>query len=249
MSPWGEKAALVAYEKATGKVVWTTPKPKDVLPDYQSPVPMTLGGRDMILASGKHGYLIGVDAGTGRELFHYSYGTNLTNGAWTVPSPDVIGDGRVFVTSGYGQGSAMLKVEPDGNGYKIVELWANKNMGSKCAQALVWDGFIYGNSFDNDGRGLRCLSLDGQLKWDSKTASQRTFDLGSLLIADGLIYIIDGTNGDLYMVEATPDGYKQLGKASLLRPPEVWAPPAFKDGKLVIRDMHKMVCLDVTAAK
>jgi len=28
---------------------------------------------------------------------------------------------------------------------------------------------------------------------------------------------------------------------------EDWAPLAFKDGKLVVRDMHKMFCLDVTA--
>ena len=69
--PWGKKAALVAYEKATGKVAWTTPNPKGVSEEYQSPIPMTLGGRDMILATGQQGYLIGVDAKTGKQLFEY----------------------------------------------------------------------------------------------------------------------------------------------------------------------------------
>ena len=245
MAPWGKKAAVVAYEKGTGKVVWTTPNPKGVALEYQSPVPMTLGGRDMILASGHGGYLIGVDARTGKQLFDYDGYPKKGN---TIPSPVVVGDGRIFLTGGYGAGSVMIKAEPEGNDYKVTELWKNNNMGSKCAQALLWNGFIYGNSADAGG-GLRCLTLDGQVKWDSKIARERVFDLGGLIIADGLIYIIDGTNGDLYMVEATPDGYKQLGKASLLRPPEPWAPAAFKDGKLVIRDMHKMVCLDVAAAQ
>ena len=50
------------------------------------------------------------------------------------------------------------------------------------------------------------------------------------------------------MAEASPSGYKELGRTKMLAPPEPWAPPAFKDGKLVIRDMHKIYCLDVTAA-
>jgi len=246
VAPWGKKAALVAYEKATGHVVWTTPNPKGVALEYQSPVTMTLGGRDMVLATGHQGYLIGVDAKTGKQLFDYD---GFPKKGSNIPSPVVIGDGRIFITGGYGAGGAMIQVEPEGTGYKVAELWKNGNMGSKCAQALLWKGFIYGNSFDDNGRGLRCLTLDGQAKWDSKDSTGKNFNLGYLIIADGLIYIIDGANGDLYMAEATPDGYKPLGKASFLRPPEPWAPLAFKDGKLVIRDMHKMVCLDVTAAK
>ena len=56
-------------------------------------------------------------------------------------------------------------------------------------------------------------------------------------------------NGGLYMAEATPEGYKELGNASLFSPPEPWAPMSFKDGKLIARDMHKLVCLDLTVGK
>jgi outer membrane protein assembly factor BamB len=248
MAPWGKKAAVVAYEKATGKVVWTTPNPRGVELEYQSPVSMTVGGRDIILATGRKGYLIGVDARTGKELFSYDGFVTPASSCWNIPSPVVVGEGRVFMTGGYGEGCVMLKIGPAGDRFKVTQLWKNQNMGSKCAQALPWNGFIYGNSADVGG-GLRCLSPEGQIRWDSKAASQRSFDLGNLIIADGLIYIIDGGNGDLYMAEATPDAYRQLGRASFLRPPEPWAPPAFKDGKLVIRDMHKMFCLDVAAAK
>ena len=95
--PWGKKAALVAYEKATGKVAWTTPNPKDVGEEYQSPILMKLDGRDMILANGMQGYLIGVDAKTGKQLWEHQVWPR-GNGWWEIPSPEVIGDGRIFMT-------------------------------------------------------------------------------------------------------------------------------------------------------
>jgi len=256
MMPWGRKAALVAYEKATGNVVWTTPNPKGVNQEYQSPMLMKFDGADMILATGPDGYLIGADAKTGCQLWEqevYPKGKMWAH----IPSPLPIGDGRIFITGGYSCGSIMFKLtrltdeekfkpENQGRQYKITKLWANKNMGTKCAQALLYDGYLYGNSADVGG-GLRCVTLDGQVKWDSKN-NQRTFETGNLIIADGLIFIVQGQTGELVMAEASPDGYKELGGAPMLAPPEPWAPPAFKDGKLVIRDMHNIYCLDVTAA-
>lgn len=252
--PWGRKAVLVAYEKATGKVAWATPNLKGVEEEYESPILMKFDGRDIVLALGMQGYLIGVDAKTGAQLFEHLVYSKSGNGWWDIPSPLPIGDGRIFFTNGYGRGAVMLKLarltdeeklrpENHGRQYTVTQLWANKNMGSKCAQALLYDGYIYGNSSDVGG-GLRCITLDGQIKWDSKVG----FDLGNLIIADGLIYIVQGGDGKLCMAEASPDGYKELARAPILATPEPWAPLAFKDGKLVVRDMHKIYCLDVTAA-
>jgi outer membrane protein assembly factor BamB len=243
--PWGKKGALAALDKASGRPVWVTPNPKGVEEEYQSPVPMTLDGQDMILAAGRQGFLIGVDAMTGRQLWEYN---GFPKTGWQIPSPTPIGDGRIFLTGGYGAGCVMIKVERDGTQYKVTELYKNKNMGTKCAQALLWDGYLYGNSADVGG-GLRCLTLDGQIKWDSKQSGGGTFDLGNMIIADGLIYIINGGNGDITMAEASPDGYKQLGRAHMLAPPEPWAPLVFSNGKLIVRDMHKMYCLDATASQ
>ena len=253
--PWGKKAVLVAYEKATGKVAWATPNLKGVEEEYESPILMKFNGRDMVLALGMQGYLVGADAKTGEQLFeHLVYAAGKT--WWDVPSPLPIGDGRIFFTAGYGHGSVMLKVARaageanPGRQYEVTQLWANKTMGSKCAQALLWDGYIYGNSFNVAG-GLRCITLDGQIKWDSFNArgkNKAKFNLGCLLIADGLIYIFHGGNGVLCMAEASPAGYRELGRAPVLALPGPWAPLAFKDGELVVRDMHNIFCLDVTAA-
>jgi outer membrane protein assembly factor BamB len=238
--PWGKKAALAALDKATGRVVWTTPNPNGVVQEYQSPVPMKLDGRDVILATGRHGYLVGADAETGRQLFEYD---RFPKVGWDIPSPLPVGGGRIFMTSGYGAGCVMLKVEREGELYKVTELFRNMSMGSVCAQPLLYGGYIYGNS-SNTGGGLRCLTLDGKVVWDSKKGRGPTFDNGAVLIADGLIYAIDGRKGDLYMAEAVPGGYHQLGEAPLLAPPEPWAPLAIADGRLLARDCHKLYCLD-----
>ena len=251
--PWGRKAALVAYEKATGNVVWTTPNPKGVNQEYQSPIPMKGDGCDMILAAGKQGYLIGVDAKTGKQLWEYD-AFPKGDRWWDIPSPTVIGDGRIFMTAGYKLGCVMLKLdqmmsipETPVAPFKVTEVWRNKSMGSKCAQTLLYDGYLYGNSSDVGG-GLRCVTPDGRVKWDSKD-NQRTFNLGNLIIADGLIFIMQGQTGELVMAEASPDGYKELGHARFLTDGEDWAPLVFKDGKLVLRDQHNLVCLDLTVGK
>ncbi len=106
--PWGKKAALVALDRRTGKPVWATPNPKGIVQEYESPVPMTLDGQDMILATGRRGYLIGVDAKTGSQLWEYG---GFPKVGWHIPSPLPIGDGRIFMTGGYGAGCVMLKVE------------------------------------------------------------------------------------------------------------------------------------------
>ena len=156
-----------------------------------------------------------------------------------------IGDGRIFFTGGYGQGCVMLKVERPGRPGTKSPTLGEQEHGLQV----------------RPGAALERLHLRQQLRRGRRAAVHHAgrpdqvglqgsgqFDLGCLIIADGLIYIIHGGNGDMYMAEASPDGYKQLGRAPLLARPEPWAPLAFKDGKLVIRDMHRIICLDVTAA-
>ncbi len=99
----------------------------------------------MILALGRQGYMLGVDARTGAPLWEY---TGFPRKGNSIPSPLPIGDGRIFLTSGYGAGCAMVSVEAAGGQYRVTELFKNKNMGTTCAQALLWDGYIYGNSAD-----------------------------------------------------------------------------------------------------
>ena len=109
---------------------------------------------------------------------------------------------------------------------------------------------LYVQSFDayhsNENNGLACLDRDGRLEW--KTGPAETFDYGNLLIADGMIYVINGKSGELSLVEATPAGYRLLARHDVVPgdgQSKIWAPMALADGKLIIRDNTHLVCLDV----
>ena len=49
----------------------------------------------------------------------------------------------------------------------------------------------------------------------------------------------------LRLLEAGTTGYNELASAAALGGEEVWGPMALSDGKLVLRDLTKMICLDV----
>jgi outer membrane protein assembly factor BamB len=89
-----------------------------------------------------------------------------------------------------------------------------------------------------------CLNPDtGQRVWTSGT--ETNFELGSYLICDGVILALDGETGTLFMLEASPNGYKELAKAKVLPGHFAWAPMALVEGRLLLRDETKMFCLDL----
>ena len=95
-----------------------------------------------------------------------------------------------------------------------------------------------------------CLGLDGKVVWESPVVSgnrkdTRTFGLGGFLLADGMFYILDGDTGMLRLVEANVKEYKELASAQILQGGDVWGPIAISNGKMVVRDMGQMVCLQV----
>jgi hypothetical protein len=85
------------------------------------------------------------------------------------------------------------------------------------------------------------MSLDGEILWS--TGRKPNFDRGGFILADDKLYVMHGTRGDLYLVQSSSEGYKELGKANLLKRSLVWAPMALSEGKLVIRDQKQIKCV------
>jgi outer membrane protein assembly factor BamB len=80
--------------------------------------------------------------------------------------------------------------------------------------------------------------------WQSDPGQQ--FGLGPFLLADGK-FIAVNDSGLLRMIEASPDKYRLLGQAQILKGRESWGPLAIAGGRLLARDLQRMVCLDVGA--
>jgi outer membrane protein assembly factor BamB len=182
--------------------------------------------------------IVGVRASDGKLLWELPWTAKTA----VAPSPTPIGDGRVFITSGYNVGSLMLKIEPDGDGFKAVKLYdiGAEDFESDCHTMVLYKDHLFGV----DKRGfLTCLSLDGKIVW--KHEGDYKFGLGNWLLADGMLFVIEGDTGMLRLIDADPAGYKPLAEAKLLSGGDVWAPIAYFDGKMIIRDLNKMLCIQV----
>lgn len=161
-----------------------------------------------------------------------------------IPNVTEIGDGRLFITGGYEAGSAMILVDKGGDSYTVNELYKTDDFGTHCHPPVLREGHLYAHCTTNSRRdGMVCMDLDGKVQW--KTGRSPVFDKGGFILADGLIFSVDGREGILYLVEADPAGFKPLASAKLLGENECWGPLALVDGKLLIRDQKQMKCVVV----
>ncbi len=243
----GGDALIVVFDQATGKEIWRTPNPHGDPMSHASVMPATIGGVKQYVYLTMNAVL-GVDAADGKLLWTSPFAAKIA----APVSPLAIGDGRVFVTSSYDAGSAMYQVDKTANGFaakKLYELTAMQ-FNSEVHTPVLFENHLFAVSSKSRGR-FTCLSLDGQVVWQSPlgtTADARTFELGGFVFADGMFFILDGRSGVLRLVEANTTEYKELASAQLLEGGDVWGPPALSNGRLIIRDMSKMLCLRVGRA-
>jgi outer membrane protein assembly factor BamB len=249
------QAGVVAYEKLTGKVRWKTPSLGPV--GYVSPEIIKVGKEShvvMITASAGRGEsasggkVIGIDPLSGKVLWEY------TNWQCGIPVPGAVdaGDSKVLITGGYNAGAAMLKIEKKADGsYGVTELFKNPDFGAHTQPPVLVNGYFYAQYSTNERKdGLVCMSMDGQIKW--KTSRAPLFDKGGLILANGLLISTDGSS-KLYLIEPDPSAFKPIATSDLLKgetgdqrfPNQNWAPLALSNGKLLIRDQSRLMCVKV----
>jgi outer membrane protein assembly factor BamB len=235
----GGAAILVALEKATGKPIWQTPNPGALLMSHCSVMPATLGGVKQYLYGTLKGPL-GVNAADGKLLWEYPRKFNVA----AAPSPIAVDTERVFMTGSYDAGSIMLRVKQSGGAWKAEPIFDFKmnEWNSEVHTPIVHKGMLF--AVGKKKRGLfTCLTPDGKEVWTSE--GKASFGLGSFFLADGMFFVMDGDTGKLRLVEASTAGYNELASAQVLAGQEVWGPMALSGGKLVLRDLRKMICADV----
>jgi outer membrane protein assembly factor BamB len=246
-APQTSEAGVVAYDKLTGELKWKSAALSG-LPGYVGPSIAKVAGEDhlvMVMASvgrgrnAKDGSVNGLDPRTGKVLWTY--------GGWQcaipVPPPVDVGDGRLLITGAYGAGSAMIKVQKNGDKYAVTELFKNADFGAHTQPPVLYKDHVYTHYTINErSDGLVAMNLEGQIKW--KTDQQPPFVRGGSILADGLLLTNDG-NTKLYLVDPDPSGFKPIASAEVLEPGDNWAPLALVDGKLLIRGQKQLKCLQV----
>ena len=200
------------------------------------------------------GNVVGMNPLTGDILWEY------TNWNCHIPVPSAVdaGDNKVLVVGGYELGAVMIKVEKQADGsYGTTELLRTEEFGDQTKPPLFIDGYFYAQFGTNSTRdGLTCMSMDGEIMW--KTKRDPDFNKGSMVFADGLIIATDGAK-TLHLIDTDPTAFKPIASVELLGEQESddpmasrfggnaqnWAPIALADGKLLIRDQSRLLCVKV----
>jgi outer membrane protein assembly factor BamB len=244
----GTDTLLMGVDLATGRVAWRTPNPRKLAMSHSSIVIDTIAGIRTYLYAAIGG-IVGICAEPGnRGTLLWS--SSAFDAAVIAPSPVPLGDGRIFVTAGYGAGSILLRVTRDRGAFATEVLYQYLAAeGFSCEQQtpIVYRGALIGTLPQAAGaksEELVCWDPAGRrLLWSSgKTA--RFGQYGPYLLADEKLIVLS-EDGTLTMAEASIEKFLPLGSARILDGPDAWAPMALVAGRLIARDPHRMVCVDL----
>ncbi len=243
----GADVLMLARDCETGEVLWETPNPGEWKISHASIMPMTFKGKKMYVYSAVGG-LVGVSA-EGADAGQILWDSD----AWTykviAPSPVIFDDGRIFCTAGYGRGSMMLRLSQSENGYRAESLYTRPMTVFACEQQtpIHYKDHLF-TVLPNDAKRLRkhfvCMTPEGEVRWTS--GREYRFGLGPYMVADGKFLILDD-DGLLTMAAATPEAFRPITQAHVLDGHEAWAPMALVKGRLILRDLTTMKCLDLRA--
>ena len=232
--PGGSGGDLVALNKKTGEQVWRSAEFTDSI-HYSSPILVEIGGVRQVVQL-TEASVAGVRASDGHLLWRVQRKGQTA----VIPTP-IYHDGQVYVASGYGIGSNLIKVTADGDKFSAEQVYANKTMINHHGGVILVGKYLYGFC---DGKGWTCQDFEtGKSVWHEQGIGK-----GSLVYADGLLYLrAEADSGTVAIIKATPDGYKEISRFD---PPDrsdkhSWPHPVVIDGRLYLRDQDVLQCYDV----
>jgi outer membrane protein assembly factor BamB len=249
MGTGGSGHALAAFDKDKGSLLWSA---LDDPPGYSSPVGMTVAGaRQVVFFTGTR--LVGVKPEDGKLLWEYPWKNKVTvNAATPLPLRARDPEGQllhyVFISTGYGKGCVLVKVEPHKGGeFRARSVYQSSELCCHFATPVRRGNYLYGL---DETRDLTCFDVrHGRVRWRFRAEDgeegprRRGFKKGSLLRVDDYLLLL-GEEGRLALAEANPERYRELASAQPFRT-RCWALPVLADGRLYLRDQHRVQCRDL----
>jgi outer membrane protein assembly factor BamB len=239
-TPGGDEATVVALDKKSGEMIWKCVLPEGDEAAYASAIVVDTGGLKQYVQMLEKG-LVGVDAKTGNCLWRYE--KTAQGSPASIPTP-VAHNALVYSATGRGGGGLVeLTVSP--SGVETEEIYANSKLPTSIGGSVKVGDYLYGTN----SAGLMCVDFaTGEVKWQD-----RGIGAGAVCYADGCLYV-HGEEGDVALVEATPEAYRQKGKFTPPDQPDrgrakAWAYPVVANGRLYIRDKGTLWCYDVADSR
>lgn len=241
-SPTGRRTAVVALDKQEGSLLWES-EPQGGVRSYVSPLLVNHNGTRMILITTSED-IMAVDPETGEVFWNIDLAREYGNdGRRNNTNTPLYHRGEIFTTSGYDAQGVMIRLSEDGKSAEVK--WHNNILDVHHGGAVEVDGHLYGANFINPGRGYWvCLEWDtGKVKW-----VENWHNKGSIIYADGLLYLFEEQQGHIGLLEPSPEEFKLISSFRLeSRSGPYWAHPAIYDKKLFVRHGTVLYVYDIGA--
>ena len=240
-SPGGPQTMTIALDKNSGKLLWKSASLNDK-PGYVSPILVNYAGKKMLInVSLQH--VFGVDVSNGEILWKVAH-INKDNDELIKCVTPLFKDGRVYVTGGYNTGGMMVEIGKDGKSAKA--LWTDDVLDVHHGGVVLVNGYIYGANWISNGNGNWCC-----IDWNTgrKMWEEKWFNKGSIIAADGMLYIYDEKSGNVGLVKPNPQKFDLVSsfKVTMGSAGPYWAHPVIKDGILYLRHTNALMAYDIKA--
>lgn len=222
------KGTFLALRRTDGEVAWAS---QNDVASYSSPIAVDLAGaRQVVYFSGDAA--VGLSPVDGSLYWRYPWKTSYD---LNIATPIFVPPDQIFISSGYDHGAALLRIEAGADGMAVTRVWENRRMKNHFGTSVLIGDYIYG--FDN--AILKCIEArTGKEQW-----KHRGYGKGALVYADGHLILLSD-NGRLALARATPEGFKERAGAQVLAG-RSWTMPTLANGRVFVRDMRKIVCLEL----
>jgi outer membrane protein assembly factor BamB len=245
-SPGGPETMTIALNKENGKVIWRSASLNDK-PGYVSPVLISYAGKKMLL-NVSLGHTFAIDAANGDILWSVSHtqsdDPNLRKYELIKCTTPLYQDGMVYVTGGYDTGGKMIRIAPDGKSASVV--WTDAVLDNHHGGVVAINGYIYGSNWINNNKGNWCC-IDwktGKKMWEETWNTK-----GSLIAAEGMLYIFDERNGNAGLVKADPGKFELVSSFLVTQGNNgpFWAHPVIHNGILYLRHTNALMAYNIKA--
>jgi outer membrane protein assembly factor BamB len=243
----GGKALMIGVDGNSGEILWETPNPDSIQMSHSSIMPMEFGGEQIFVYAGIGG-VAGISA-TEQNRGQLRWVNKEFVPSVIAPSPIKLSRETILITAGYGAGSAIIKVSQNNEKASVIQSYKPKEgLASEQQTPLILDGYIYAilpkdaGSFRNQLACYKLNDLNNPVWTSGKTLR---LGLGPYIYADKKFYIVSD-DGTLTIAKADAGSFQILDSQRVIEGHDAWGPIAIADGRLLMRDSKKMVCLNIS---
>jgi outer membrane protein assembly factor BamB len=245
MTPGGVKNNMVALNKNTGALIWSSPG-TGLLTAYCSPlyigdqsVPMIVTWMAVIKPENAardawmDNPLVAINAKTGELLWTQTLPSqNDIN-----PNIPIYADGKILANTGYRGGAWLINLKNGGKESEIV--WKNSEMDNQMGSVIKIGDYVYGSG--HQFRNWYCVDW----KTGKTVYSVRDMAPCNVIYADGMLYCYS-EQGTMNLVKPNPEKFELISSFKVtLGTAQHWAHPVIHRGVLYLRHGEALMAYKV----